>query len=273
MQEFLQIALSFPTVVFSGLLIGVMLYWIMVIAGAVDLDLLDVDVDIESDLDFDVDLDVPDADLDVDADADVDVEPPSAGMVRALMGVIGLGTVPVTIIASIMTLVSWFLCFALIYYLGTMVGASVFAGLGIVAACFVLSLPITSVFTHPLKGVFKTHTHSGGETLVGKVCQVTSGSVTEVFGTAEVDDGGAGLVVAIRCETEAKLKRGSTALLIDYDPKDDTYFVEPYDDLLTGAGDQGAHDEMTFGVIESDHEVGQAQEQPTPNNSTADNLE
>lgn len=238
MQEFLQIALAFPTVIFSGMLIGVLLYWTMVIVGAVDIDLLDFDIDIDSDFDVDLDMDV-DVDADVDGDLDVDADAPSPGILHTLMAAIGLGTVPVTIIGSIVTLASWFLCFAAVYYLGPVLGTSVFAGLAVVAVSFVLSLPITTVFTHPLKGVFKTHTHTGGQTLVGKLCKVTSGSVTDTFGQAEVDDGGAGLLVSIRCETEGALKRGSRALIIDYDAEQDVYFVEPYDNLL-------ADDEVVF---------------------------
>ncbi|QDG51378.1 hypothetical protein FIV42_11685 [Persicimonas caeni] len=186
-----------------------------------------------------MDLDV---DADVDGDFDVDADGPSAGIMHSLMAAIGLGTVPVTIIGSIVTLAAWFLSFAAVYYLGPMLGTSVFAGLGIVVVSFVLSLPITSVFTHPLKGIFKTHTHTGGQTLVGKLCKVTSGSVTQTFGQAEVDDGGAGLLVSIRCETEGLLKRGSRALIIEYNAEQDIYFVEPYDNLLADDDDEVVFD-------------------------------
>jgi hypothetical protein len=245
MEEFLQIALSFPTVIFSGMLIGVLLYWTMVIVGAVDIDLFDLDIDLDTDFDIDMDLDA-----DVDGDFDVDADGPSAGIMHSLMAAIGLGTVPVTIIGSIVTLAAWFLSFAAVYYLGPVLGTSVFAGLGIVVVSFVLSLPITSVFTHPLKGIFTTHTHTGGQTLVGKLCKVTSGSVTQTFGQAEVDDGGAGLIVSIRCETEGALKRGSRALLIEYNAEQDIYFVEPYDNLLTDDGN-----EVVFEGVDSEHQV------------------
>ena len=238
MQEFLQIALAFPTVIFSGMLICVLLYWLMVIAGAVDIDLLDFDIDFETDLDVDMDVDVDVPDADIDGDLDVDADGPSGGIIHSLMAAIGLGTVPVTIIGSIITLVSWFLCFSAIYYLGPILGTSVFVGVGAVAASFLLSLPITSIFTHPLKDVFKTHTHTGGHSLVGKLCQVTSGSVTETFGQAEVNDGGAGLLVSIRCQNEGALGRDSRALIIEYDAEQDVYFVEPYDNLLDDGDDE-----------------------------------
>lgn len=250
MQEFLQIALSFPTIIFSGMLIGVVLYWLMVILGAVDLELLEFDIDLETDFDLNMDVDM-DVDAGLDADADVDVEAPGSGFLRAIMAAIGLGTVPVTIIASIVTLASWLLCFTAIYFLGPVLGTSIFAGLAVVAISFVLSLPITSIFTHPLKSVFKLHTHTGGHTLVGKLCMVTSGSVTDSFGQAEVDDGGAGLIVSIRCDNPEALARGSRALLIDYDDERDIFFVEPYDNLLED------DDEVVFDVAETQHQVTQ----------------
>lgn len=254
MEEFLQIALSFPTIIFSGMLVGVVLYWLMVIIGAVDLDLLDFDIDIDTDFDVDLDMDIDadiDADVDGDFDVDADADAPSGGILRALMGAIGLGTVPVTIIASFVTLASWLLCFTAIYFLGPVLGTSVFAGLAVIVVSFILSLPITSIFTHPLKSVFELHTHTGGKTLVGKLCTVTSGSVTETFGQAEVDDGGAGLIVSIRCDNPDALERGARALLIDYDAEQDIFFVEPYDNLLDD------DDEVVFDTAETQREVTQ----------------
>jgi hypothetical protein len=100
-QEFLTTLLSFPTLVFTGLMGLVLLYWMTVIFGALDLDFLDsalgldamdagldsalegldvvegmdLDVDVGGlDLEADVDVGGIDADMDVDVDVDVDVD-------------------------------------------------------------------------------------------------------------------------------------------------------------------------------------------------------
>ena len=43
MDEFLALALSFPTVVFSTLLLVVLAYWCFVILGALDIDAFDLE--------------------------------------------------------------------------------------------------------------------------------------------------------------------------------------------------------------------------------------
>ncbi len=259
MTEFLDIALSFPTVIFSGMLILVVMYWLMAIVGAVDIELFDFDFEFDE-VDVDIDFDA-DVDADIDADADVDAGS-HGGFLHAMMAAIGLGRVPVTIIASILTLVSWFLCFAAVYYLGPIFGTGVFVGLGVVVGSVIVGLPITSIFTHPLKGLFEIHTKTGGHSLVGKLCKVTSGRVTESFGRGEVDDGGAGLLVSIRCETEGALTRGSRALLIEYDAEDEVFFVEPYDDLLADDDDDYA-DEVAFEDQPAASEIQEKAEEPT----------
>lgn len=263
MSEFFNIALSFPTVIFSGMLILVMMYWLMAIVGAVDIELFDFDFEFdEVDFDIDIDADV-DADFDADIDADADVDAGShGGFLHAMMAAIGLGRVPVTIIASILTLVSWFLCFAAVYYLGPILGTGVFVGLGVVVGSVIVGLPITSIFTHPLKGLFDIHTKTGGHSLVGKLCKVTSGRVTETFGRGEVDDGGAGLLVSIRCDTAGALTRGSRALLIEYDADDEVFFVEPYDNLLSDGDDEYA-DEVALEGKPAAAEIQEKAKEPT----------
>ncbi|MFP4601008.1 MAG: hypothetical protein ACLFVJ_22360 [Persicimonas sp.] len=258
MTEFLNIALSFPTVIFSGMLILVVMYWLMAIVGAVDIELFDFDFEFDE---VDVDIDF-DADVDADIDADVDAGS-HGGFLHAMMAAIGLGRVPVTIIGSILTLVSWFLCFTAVNYLGPILGTGVFVGLGVVIGSVIVGLPITSLFTHPLKGLFEIHTKTGGHSLVGKLCKVTSGRVTETFGRGEVDDGGAGLLVSIRCETAGALTRGSRALLIEYDADAEVFFVEPYDDLLADDPDDEYEDEVAFEDQPAAAEIKENIEEPT----------
>ena len=56
MKEFLNIILSFPTVGFTIFLGFVVVYWLFVLLGALDLDLFDLDADIDADVDLDLDL-------------------------------------------------------------------------------------------------------------------------------------------------------------------------------------------------------------------------
>jgi hypothetical protein len=226
MQEFLQIALSFPTVVFSALMLVMVLYWMMVILGALDLDLLEFDLDF--DLDGDVDFEV---DVDVDADAEMIGGP---GLIEAMLGALGLGTVPVTIIASFWILLSWMISFSAVYYLAPMIGGlSAIVAIAFAVGSFAAATPLNILIMQPFIQLFRAPEQTrGGDSLVGSMCVVTTGSVTETFGQAKVRDGGAGLVLSVRSDGGNRLKRGSKALVIDYDEERNAYIVEPYDTLM-----------------------------------------
>jgi hypothetical protein len=296
MQEFLQIALSFPTAIFSGLLIVVIAYWLFVIIGMVDIDLfdLDVDLDIEGDIsgvdgmeadvgdldvdadvgdldvdadvgDVDVDADVGDMDVDADVDADVDggdmdVDADTSGSSFwvSVASALGVGTVPITIIFSVLVLSTWILSFVSTYYLGPILGAGVLIGLGYTMVSFILSLPITSFVVRPLKGLFRTTEVTAGNTVVGQVCEITSGRVDENFGQAKLDDGGAGLLLSVRSESDKELTRGSKALIIGYDDEDDTYEVECYEQF---EGDEDDEVEFDFDSLEQAEKEQAKQEQ------------
>lgn len=214
MQAFLDIALGFPTVIWSALIGVVLVYWLFVILGALDLELLDLDIDFDAEGDFDVDVD----------GAAVDG---SASPLAQLAGALGIGKVPVTILVTFFTFAGWVLS-----YFGTLYATPVirFGAVGalLFAASFALAIPAMAAMAHPLKKVFETKTRRGGADLIGQVCEVTTGSVSERFGQARYDDGGAGLLLKIRCDSENDLGRRAAALIIGYDREGDVYLVEPY---------------------------------------------
>ena len=63
--------------------------------------------------------------------------------------------------------------------------------------------------------------------LIGKICVVHTMEVTATFGQAEIDDGEAGILIQVRCERLNDLKRGSTALVYDYDREAAVFLVSP----------------------------------------------
>src|SRR5438045_2884706 len=70
----------------------------------------------------------------------------------------------------------------------------------------VLALPFTSIAVRPLARIFVPSHATKHENLVGKVCTVRTGTVTDRFGEALLEDGGAGLVVRVRVDTGETLK-------------------------------------------------------------------
>jgi hypothetical protein len=90
----------------------------------------------------------------------------------------------------------------------------------------------TSLAIRPLARVFTPVKATTHDALVGKICTVRTGTVTERFGEATLDDGGAGVVVRVRVESGEKLARGDQAVIVGYDPDKQEFTVAPMDDAL-----------------------------------------
>jgi hypothetical protein len=71
--------------------------------------------------------------------------------------------------------------------------------------------------------------------LVGKVVRIDTSRVDRRFGMAKAEDGGAGLLVQVRCDAEGNgLRRGSNAVVVAYDASREVYEVAPFDDIPVG---------------------------------------
>jgi hypothetical protein len=229
-------SLEFPNVVFTIALGIVLVYWLFVLLGALDVDLFghgDVgghDIGVGGHDVGDVgghDVGGHDAggggdghDAGHDGDADGD----SGGIWHGL----GLGDVPLTISVSMLALTSW-----VISMLGTHYvlddGALRYAMLPI---ALVLALPISAVLVRPLRPIFKMREGKSNKDYEGAICTITTGSVDDKFGQATIEDGGTVLVIAVRCDKPGALKRGDKALVIEFDPERQAYVVEPSTDML-----------------------------------------
>jgi len=105
-------------------------------------------------------------------------------------------------------------------------------GAAVLLVATLASLGLSSVAVRPLAPLFATHKAKGRGDLVGRVCVISTGHVDARFGQATLEDGGAGLILQVRCETEGVLARGDRALILGWDPKSEGFVVEPMDDVL-----------------------------------------
>jgi hypothetical protein len=146
----------------------------------------------------------------------------------------GLATVPITISASVVVVVGWALSILGMYY-GSMVlgGSSVLLAVLVMAATVVVGIPLSGLLVRPLHPIFKLRSGKSNRDYVGSVCTITTGQVNRDFGQATVEEGGAFLVIAVRCDKPEALKRGDRALIIDFDPARHAYVVEQANNLLS----------------------------------------
>lgn len=211
--------LALPTAIYTALLVVAAMYWLAVVLGSLDIDILDIDG-----------LDDVGGIGDVADAGDVDAADGHHGLVW-FMSALGLRGVPLTFTLSMLTLWSWALCFLGMHHLVPLLPSLPvwLIGTGVFLGSFVVGLFGTSLSVRPFQRVFKTHHAPSKHGFVGRPVTITTASVDASFGQALCPDGGAGLVVAVRYHGARKLVKGQRAVLVDYDSKRDVYVIEPLD--------------------------------------------
>lgn len=206
MEQLLEVASQFPTVLYSTLLGIVVVYWIVGLFGLVDLDF-------SGDLDLDIDTDI------------------SVGGLTGLMLTFGFTGVPFSLVISIIILVCWLISFYMQFYLLTWLPDGwlyYVAGAASSLLVFLLAIPITAIVIRPLKGFFKSVETTSSNKLVGKEATIATGTVSETFGQARLFHDGAEILLDVRCDPKHTLTMGNKVLVIEYSQKNHTYFVAPY---------------------------------------------
>jgi hypothetical protein len=210
MEQLLEVASQFPTVIYSTVLGVVVVYLLIGMLGLVDLGFSG------------------DADLELDVGTDVDV---SIGGLTGFMLTFGLTGVPFTLVISIVTLICWLISFYLQFYiLNWLPDGWLYYLMGSFASfiIFVISLPLTAIVIRPLKGMFRSVEATGSHHLVGNSATIVTGTVSETFGQARLFNNGAEMLLDVRCDPEHSLKKGDKVLLIEYLTEKYAYIVAPY---------------------------------------------
>lgn len=140
MLEILNEAVSSANMIYTIFLGLSIIYWFLVMLGALDIDGLDFD--------FDVDLD---ADVDIDVDSDLDV----SGGGNFLSGILiffNFGKMPFMIIFSFISLTMWTIGMLSNHYLG---GGNLLFAMALFVPILFVSAIIAKLITTPLIPVFR----------------------------------------------------------------------------------------------------------------------
>jgi hypothetical protein len=221
MQELLQVAFLPVNLFYTILLMLVVLYWLSVILGAIDLSSIDLDLDIDADVDVDADIDV---DVDLDADVETDAGTTSGWMAGALH-FFNFGKMPFMVIMTVVVMSGWLLSILSNYYLGN--GSGWFA-LAMFIPILFISLVIAKIITTPLIPVFKRlDTTAEAIDYIGMVCKLKLPASASKFGQAEVLVDGAPNLIHVKTKSdETPLHTGEEALIIGKTEDDRYYLIE-----------------------------------------------
>ncbi|AOM41792.1 ubiquinone biosynthesis protein UbiH [Xenorhabdus hominickii] len=200
MALFLQNCLAFPVVIFSGLLLIVLFYWICAAFGLLDIDILNIDAD-----GFD------------------------ASSLAGWLTKLGLTGIPITVIITLITLIGWPLSYFSMHLVLRFIETDVLRYLFGTVTFFVVSflaLLLTSMLLRPLQPkLSKLNRSNSVDNLIGKVAEVRSPIVTEQRGEALMNNHGASLILQIRAPESDGIVRGDHVVLISYDPETHSYTV------------------------------------------------
>lgn len=246
MEGFLRTLLSFPAVPFTVLLGIAFLYWVFVLLGVVAFDgdgALEGGVKAAGDaLAGGVKAAGDAVTGGVKAAGEAISSPPTpAAALEAkaaavdsklnagtgVLSMLGFGKVPSSISGSLLL----FFCWVFTMFGSSWLGgeAALVAKVGVLFGSCVLSFFASSVAVRPLVKAFHSAPPQRRHHFIGKVCEITSGRVDATFGTATVRDGGAGLNLNIACSSANELKKGDSALIIDFNEETETWEIEPMD--------------------------------------------
>jgi hypothetical protein len=235
-SELIEASLRVPTVVFTIGLGIALIYWLFVLLGALDIDLLgggDASGAAKGIGDV-LGAGKGIGDVAGAAKGVGDVAAAAKGGAEALKadgGLLGLGSVPITISLSLVLLAGWCTSLLGMHYGTRMLGDGLWIPLVVLALAVMIALPVAALLVRPLAPVFAVREGKSNRDYVGHVCTITTGHVDDGFGQATIEDGGTVLVISVRCDRTGALSRGAKALVVDFDPARQAYIVEPAGEL------------------------------------------
>lgn len=184
------------------LLLLVLLYWLMVIFGAVGMESLDLDLDIDADLDGDIDIDAGD------------------GLFASLLAFFHVGQVPAILLLSFFALFFWLATVISNHYINTDQNWW-HAALGLLP-CVIVSMIVTKLTLLSLSPLFPKEKPPTDRSvnLTGKKAEVHSRHLDEDFGEIILKQEGPKVVLNAISTKGQRLQKGDTVKILSVDEKD-----------------------------------------------------
>lgn len=211
--EFLQVALSWPTLLYT---IGVgvcLVYWALMAIGLVDIDILPGDHmhfghDVAGHTDGHVDM--------------------------GLLSRIGLGGVPTTLVITLLVFFAWIISFFVqLLVLQPLAGwLRLLLGAGLALLVLVPSVLISAAVLRPVRRFLLKLRPADAVSILGKSARIRTPRVDAGTGMADVDDGGAGLILQVRADPALGITRGDVVVLVEHNVHDNTWRVIPQGDYI-----------------------------------------
>jgi hypothetical protein len=207
-----QILSSFPTAIPTALLVILLVYWVLSVAGVFELG---DNIELDSGPDFDA--------------GHASHESTDLHTLAGYLVALGMGGVPFSIVATLLVFFTW-LPTALLhqYLIAPLPGGVLRLLLGVVAllASVGMAIVMSARVVKPLRPLFVKHHATSNTSLVGQSCTIVTMTVDEKFGRAEVATSGASLNVRVWARTPNTLTKNAAAIIVAYDETKQQYEVQ-----------------------------------------------
>ena len=207
MSEFFTATINLINLPFTIFLTLILLYWVGVVLGALDIELFDFDIDTEADINGDLDA------------------PPSGSAFMAILQFLNIGEIPIMIIISILIFLLWAISILANHYINP--SYSLILGSILLVPNMVASVLIAKIFTKPIGAIFsQLEKQQEIKTALYKMGVVVTSEVTESFGQVEISTDGPPITVNARTENSLILKKGDRVVIYNQDKENSIFYVE-----------------------------------------------
>jgi hypothetical protein len=227
MIQLITTAFATANIFLTIFLILVLLYWVTVILGALDMNAIDIDID--TDIDVDVDADI---DADTHADTHIDAHHGSGFMI-GILRFFNFGQVPFMVIFSILILCMWSIS-VYVNSPNSFINPQMSAGWAMIllAPNFLASLFLTKFITYPLVPLFKALDSSKEAlTICGQMATLTTSASDKTTGQAKVTINGSVVSLSVRTVTGEILEKGTNVIIIEENKGERVFIVQQMDKL------------------------------------------
>ena len=211
-MELMHVALSPANIGFTVLLLLIVLYWITVILGVLDVELFNIEL--------------PESDFETDADVDVGGE----GIFRPILNFFYIGEVPVMILVSIFIMSIWACTILGNYHFNS--SGSFIGAMPVYLGAFVISVFCSKFFAMPLRKIYSAlnKDYNAPRSVLGRICRVISTEVSKQrMGQSEVQTKGAPIVLNVFALGDHVFNKGDEAVVAEKDETRGVYYIAPVD--------------------------------------------
>lgn len=200
MAEFLELSIAGANAIATLLVCLTILYWLIVIVGALDIEVFDMEIDIDAD-----------------------------GAFVSALTFLGLHEVPVTLYLSITFLSNW----AIMMIFSAITGLTApIIGFPLMIGSLFVSLIIAKLALSPFKKMFKYSSGSSTNTkkIVGELCKPLFGMEGDKLSQAKIFFNDSEILINVKSRTGEKIPKGVECLILKKDETSNCYLVQPYDE-------------------------------------------